>query len=194
MRIDHLRGFAGYWEILVSCPTAIHGRRVPAPGQAQVWPRPWWRILFSSYPELALEFDTQSGTPLPSRLEAHGIAEQAFGRDFYQPILETLTRHGGYVRSEPWAAGEEGRAPRLCLCLRLGARSTAERACAKHFTQQLDPSAPQHEDSFLPVAYPFFLCEHHSQLTGNINFQDNLLNVLLTRQLPWENERSDARP
>lgn len=52
-----------------------------------------------------------------------------------------------------------------------------------------DPSAPQHEDSFLPVAYPFFLCEHHSQLTSNINFQDNLLNVLLTRHLPWETER-----
>ena len=53
--------------------------------------------------------------------------------------------------------------------------------------ETLDPSAPQHEDSFLPVAYPFFLCEHHNVLTSNINFQDNLLNVLLSRQLPWEN-------
>jgi pimeloyl-ACP methyl ester carboxylesterase len=60
--------------------------------------------------------------------------------------------------------------------------------------ETLDPSAPQHEDSFLPVAYAFFLCEHHSQLTGNINFQDNLLNVLLTRQLPWESEHGTARP
>jgi hypothetical protein len=30
------------------------------------------------------------------------------------------------------------------------------------------------------------LCERHDRLTGNINFQDNLLNVLLTRSLPWE--------
>jgi hypothetical protein len=52
--------------------------------------------------------------------------------------------------------------------------------------ETLDPSAPQHEDSFLPVAYPFFLCQHHNALTSNINFQDNLLNVLLSRQLPWE--------
>jgi hypothetical protein len=52
--------------------------------------------------------------------------------------------------------------------------------------ETLDPSAPQHEDSFLPLAYAFFLCEPHDTLTGNINFQDNLLNVLLTRHLPWE--------
>jgi pimeloyl-ACP methyl ester carboxylesterase len=52
--------------------------------------------------------------------------------------------------------------------------------------ETLDPSAPQNEDSVIPIAYWFFLCEHHTTLTGNINFQDNLLNVLLTRSLPWE--------
>jgi hypothetical protein len=52
--------------------------------------------------------------------------------------------------------------------------------------ETLDPMAPQSEDSFLPVAYWFFLCERHDQLTNNVNFQDNLLNVLLTRNLPWE--------
>jgi pimeloyl-ACP methyl ester carboxylesterase len=52
--------------------------------------------------------------------------------------------------------------------------------------ETLDPSAPQNEDSVIPIAYWFFLCEHHTRLTGNINFQDNLLNVLLTRTLPWE--------
>jgi pimeloyl-ACP methyl ester carboxylesterase len=52
--------------------------------------------------------------------------------------------------------------------------------------ETLDPTAPQHEESFLPVAYHFFLCERHDQLTGNISFQDNLLNVLLTPDLPWE--------
>jgi 4-alpha-glucanotransferase len=34
VRIDHFRGFAGYWEIPASCPTAIDGRWVPAPGEA----------------------------------------------------------------------------------------------------------------------------------------------------------------
>ncbi len=33
-RIDHFRGFAGYWEIPSSCPTAEVGRWVPGPGKA----------------------------------------------------------------------------------------------------------------------------------------------------------------
>src|SRR5512139_556421 len=32
VRIDHFRGFAGYWEIPASEPTAIQGRWVPGPG------------------------------------------------------------------------------------------------------------------------------------------------------------------
>jgi pimeloyl-ACP methyl ester carboxylesterase len=55
--------------------------------------------------------------------------------------------------------------------------------------ETIDPTAPQHEESFLPVAYYFFLCEQHDQLTGNVSFQDNLLNVLLTPDLPWEDRR-----
>lgn len=57
--------------------------------------------------------------------------------------------------------------------------------------ETIDPTAPQHEESFLPVAYHFFLCEQHHRLTGNVSFQDNLLNVLLTPNLPWE---SSTRP
>ena len=34
VRIDHFRGFAGYWEIPATAPTAIEGRWVTAPGQA----------------------------------------------------------------------------------------------------------------------------------------------------------------
>jgi pimeloyl-ACP methyl ester carboxylesterase len=45
--------------------------------------------------------------------------------------------------------------------------------------QSLDPTL-QGGGSF-PVAFSFFLCETHDQLTSNINFQDNLLNALLSR-------------
>ncbi|MDX8404903.1 MAG: hypothetical protein R8K50_01980 [Mariprofundus sp.] len=45
----------------------------------------------------------------------------------------------------------------------------------------LDPSVPVRDELF-PLAYSLFLCEEHSRLTGNINFQDNLLNVLLLQQ------------
>jgi len=34
VRIDHFRGFAAYWEIPASEPTAIHGRWLPGPGFA----------------------------------------------------------------------------------------------------------------------------------------------------------------
>jgi 4-alpha-glucanotransferase len=33
-RIDHFRGFAGYWEVPASCPTAEVGEWVPGPGRA----------------------------------------------------------------------------------------------------------------------------------------------------------------
>jgi 4-alpha-glucanotransferase len=34
VRIDHFRGFAGYWEIPATEPTAMNGRWVPGPGSA----------------------------------------------------------------------------------------------------------------------------------------------------------------
>jgi 4-alpha-glucanotransferase len=34
VRVDHFRGFAGYWEIDAACPTAIDGRWQAAPGKA----------------------------------------------------------------------------------------------------------------------------------------------------------------
>lgn len=52
--------------------------------------------------------------------------------------------------------------------------------------QSLNPVAPRSDALFFPLAWSFFLCENHERLTGNINFQDNLLNVLLTREHPWE--------
>ena len=45
----------------------------------------------------------------------------------------------------------------------------------------LDPSIKQHKYIFLPIKQSFFLCASHNSLTGNINFQDNLLNTLLSR-------------
>jgi triacylglycerol esterase/lipase EstA (alpha/beta hydrolase family) len=47
----------------------------------------------------------------------------------------------------------------------------------------LDPSVQRHKYIHLPVAQSFFLCESHESLTGNLNFQDNLLNTLLSRDM-----------
>ncbi len=45
----------------------------------------------------------------------------------------------------------------------------------------LDPGIKRHKYSFFPLDYSLILCEEHNSLTGNINFQDNLLNALLSR-------------
>lgn len=45
----------------------------------------------------------------------------------------------------------------------------------------LDPSVKRHEYSFFPLDHAVFLCVSHNSLTGNLNFQDNLLNTLLSR-------------
>jgi pimeloyl-ACP methyl ester carboxylesterase len=47
--------------------------------------------------------------------------------------------------------------------------------------QSLDPTVQGSRVGSFPIAFSFFLCEDHDQLTSNINFQDNLLNSLLTR-------------
>lgn len=52
--------------------------------------------------------------------------------------------------------------------------------------QALDPSVARHQYIDFPLAYSFFLCEQHNQLTGNPSFQNNLLQVLLSHRLSWE--------
>jgi len=63
-------------------------------------------------------------------------------------------------------------------------RVTKPSMLARHY---LHPQLPRHKYSFFPLDYAFFLCHNHGQLTGNINFQDNLLNVLL------ENDRDEFK-
>ena len=46
---------------------------------------------------------------------------------------------------------------------------------------KLNPTIPRMMNNFFPLDYAFFLCNPHRDLTGNINFQDNLLNELLMR-------------
>ncbi len=48
----------------------------------------------------------------------------------------------------------------------------------------LDPTIPRHRYSYFPMDHSILLCESHDHLTGNISFQNNLLNILLTRDQP----------
>ena len=56
----------------------------------------------------------------------------------------------------------------------------------------LFPFTPRHEYSYFPLAYAFFLCAEHGELTGNVHFQDNLLDVVLTHARPWELHKDHA--
>lgn len=49
--------------------------------------------------------------------------------------------------------------------------------------ESLDSSVPRHKYSFFPLDYAIFLCELHDRLTSNITFQDNLLHILLSRDI-----------
>jgi pimeloyl-ACP methyl ester carboxylesterase len=46
---------------------------------------------------------------------------------------------------------------------------------------ELDPSIPRHRYSDFPLDYSVMFCGDHSDLPGNITFQDNLLHILLSR-------------
>ncbi|MFV1985089.1 MAG: hypothetical protein ACC657_16190 [Thiohalomonadales bacterium] len=50
----------------------------------------------------------------------------------------------------------------------------------------LDPTMPRHRYSNFPMDYSILLCETHDNLAGNISFQNNLLNILLTRDRPLQ--------
>ena len=52
--------------------------------------------------------------------------------------------------------------------------------------ESLSPTQQASDDVFFPLAYSLFLCEDHAHLTGNLSFQDNLLNVPLAREHPWD--------
>lgn len=46
--------------------------------------------------------------------------------------------------------------------------------------QHIDPTVPRHRYTYFPLHYSFLLCAPHDRLPGNISFQDNLLDALLS--------------
>ncbi len=46
----------------------------------------------------------------------------------------------------------------------------------------LDPSSPRPTFDYFPLDYSIIFCEKHSQLTGNLNLQNNLLHILLSAE------------
>lgn len=83
---------------VVVVPGLFGTRLVMAEGGKEVWPGPLSKVAFADYRELALPVAADERV---AELVPGGIAETAFGIDFYGRLLRTLEDYGGYVRSRP---------------------------------------------------------------------------------------------
>jgi 4-alpha-glucanotransferase len=88
VRIDHFRGFAGYWEIPAAEPTAIHGRWRPGPGEA-LFEAVWAGLGRVPIVAEDLGLITPDVTALRQRFQLPGmrVLQFAFGGDATNPFL-----------------------------------------------------------------------------------------------------------
>jgi len=82
----------------------IHGlmgsRLTDSKNGEEVWVGKLSKVLFSSYPDIALDIDSETLTPKTSTLEVTGLMDKVAGKDFYASITETLEAAGRYKRAE----------------------------------------------------------------------------------------------
>jgi len=82
VRIDHFRGFAGYWEVPANATTAIHGRWMPGPGEKLF---NTFQTVFGNLPIIAedLGLITPDVVELRDKFKLPGmrILQFAFGED-----------------------------------------------------------------------------------------------------------------
>ncbi len=82
----------------------IHGafgsRLADAQSGREMWPGGFIKLLFSDYPELALDIDRHTLQPVPDELVPTRLFDRAGEQDFYGRILATLER-AGYRRGQP---------------------------------------------------------------------------------------------
>lgn len=74
----------------------------------ELWIGSFWDVLFSNYRTAALNIDPQTLLPDPGDIRAVGITGKFAGRNFYQPIIDTLEDVGGFSRAEVGKPVEPG--------------------------------------------------------------------------------------
>lgn len=79
----------------------LMGSRIADARGRELWPGPFTRVLFSSYPELALDIDADTLQVRTRGQRAVGITDQIAGRAFYASIIETLRGVGGFELGTP---------------------------------------------------------------------------------------------
>lgn len=65
-----------------------------------VWPGSLTNVLFGKQRRLAIEINRETLTPQPDTLEPYALFDQFGGKDYYKPIIDTLTGPGGYIHTE----------------------------------------------------------------------------------------------
>ncbi len=86
---------------LIVIPGAFGSRlRRVATGE-EIWPRSNASLLFSSYPEIGVEFDPDTLEPIEGDVEASEVFRAGLGQDFYGAVLDTLEHVGRYQRLYP---------------------------------------------------------------------------------------------
>lgn len=83
---------------LVVIPGLLGSRLVSAATGREIWPGSLGNVVLGRYRELALPVSPEQGA---DELVPSGIAETAFGVDFYGRLIGALEQYGRYVRSEP---------------------------------------------------------------------------------------------
>ena len=78
----------------------LMGTLLESPTQGEIWIGSLTDLAFSDYRHAALKIDPDSLMPDPGDVRPAGITGEFAGRDFYQPIIETLENIGGFERAE----------------------------------------------------------------------------------------------
>jgi len=88
----------------------LMGSRLESEADGEIWPGPFFRLLFSNFRQAALEIDSDTLLPLPGDVRSTQITGKFAGRDFYSSIIETLETAGGFSFAQPGQPPEiEGR-------------------------------------------------------------------------------------
>lgn len=66
-----------------------------------VWPGTLGHILFNRFSILSLDIDAETLTAGPGNLEAYALTDKAAGEHFYDIIIDTMVRYGGFAVTSP---------------------------------------------------------------------------------------------
>lgn len=78
----------------------LMGSELSSKRDGEIWIGSLWDVAFSDYRDTALRIDPDTLLPDPGDIRPTGITGKFAGRDFYQPIIDTLEDVGGYQRAE----------------------------------------------------------------------------------------------